>query len=170
MRSQIRLAQNQPMTGATTQARAYQAQKPLKGILSRKSTARTAIASSRAVARAPARLSSRRATVVRIWKTRSQISSPGRNSRPHSTMTALSQLSRSLRMRCAARLCSTTTCGWVPKDWMSGARLGPSIRSMIARENASPRLGRKSLIRGLLTADLCHSLLAFSISSASLSR
>ncbi|CAM5469451.1 hypothetical protein SVIOM342S_02732 [Streptomyces violaceorubidus] len=76
---------NEPITGATTQARAYQAQKPPKGIFSRKSTARTAIASSSAVASAPARLSSRRAMLVRIWKTRSQISSPGRNSSPHST-------------------------------------------------------------------------------------
>ena len=73
-------------------------------------------------------------------------------------------------MRCAASECSTTTCGWVPKDWMSGARPEPSIRSMIALEYASPRLGRNSFSLGALTADLCHSLLALSISSASLSR
>lgn len=115
-------------------------------------------------------MSSRLAIVVRIWNTSSHRSRPGRNSSPHSTITAVSQLSRSRRMRWAASACSTTTWGWVPKDWMSGARPEPSIRSMIARENASPRLGRNSLIRGLPTSDLCHSLLALSISSASLSR
>ncbi len=170
VRSQIRLAQNQPSTGATTAARAYQPQKPSNGMRSRNSAARAPTPTSRAVANAPARLSSRLVIVVRIWKTSSHTSRPGRKSSPHRTMTAVSQLSRSRRMRCAASACSTTTWGWVPKDWMSGARPEPSMRSMTARENASPRLGRNSLIRGLATSDLCHSLLALSISSASLSR
>lgn len=87
-------------------------------------------------------------------------------------MTAESQLSRSLRMLFAARQCSTTTCGSMPKDWMSGLRPAPTIRSRTAREKASPRLGRKMVahLRPGLTVDLCQSLLALRISAISLSR
>ncbi len=47
-------------------------------------------------------------------------------------------------MRFAARQCSTTTCGSVPKDWMRGLRPAPSMRSRTARPKASPRLGLRS--------------------------
>ncbi len=168
----MRLAQNQPTTGATTAARAYQPQKPSNGILSRKSTASAPTATSSVVPRAEARLSVALAIVRRIWKTSSQTSRPGRKIRPQSTKTAVSQLSRSLRMWLAARQCSTTTCGSMPKDWISGLRPPPSIRTCTARENASPRFGAKIVpqARPGVTADWCHSLLALRISSTSLSR
>lgn len=106
----------------------------------------------------------------RIWKTSSHTIRPGRKSRPHSAITAVSQLSRCLRIRFAARQCSTTTCGSVPKDWMSGLRAPPSSRPWTARENASPRFGAASDQSPFFTSDLCHSLLAASSSSTFASR
>lgn len=172
VRSQICLAQNQPTTGRTTHARAYQPQNPANGILIRKSTASAPIATSSAVPSAPACLSSRLAMVVRSVKTSSQTRSPGRKSTPHSTITAVSQLSRSRRMLFAARQCSTTTCGSAPKDWMRGLRPLPSMRVITAVEKASPRLGRKifAQLRPPLTTDWCNSLLVLRISSTGLSR
>lgn len=110
--------------------------------------------------------------VARSWKTSSHTSSPGRKSTPHSSITPVSFWSRSRRMRLAARQCSTTACGSLPKDWMSGLRPTPSMRSITAWENASPRLGRKILaqLRPGLTAVWCHSLSAFLMSSTGLSR
>lgn len=119
---------------------------------------------------APARLSAAPAIVRRSWKTPIQRNSPGRKSSPKTAITAVSFLSRSLRMRVAARQCSTTDWGSVPKDWMSAARAPPSIRTCTARENASPRFGSNSEILPGFTSDLCHSLLALSRSLTGLSR
>ncbi len=130
----MRLAHTQPTTGMTTDARAYQPQKPASGILISSSTASAPKAISTPVPSAEARLSVVLATLARRMKMSSQTRNPGRNSSPHSTVTAVSQLSRSRRMRWAARQCSTTTWGSVPKDWMSGARPAPSMRSITARE------------------------------------
>ena len=60
----------------------------------------------------------------------------------------------------------------MPKDWMTGLRPAPSIRSITARENASPNLGRKIFAqeRGGVTFDWCHSLSAFRILVTSSSR
>ncbi len=166
------LAQNQPTTGMMIAARPYQAQKPVNGMRIRNSTASAPTATSSVVARAPARLSSRLAMVVRSVNTSSHTRKPGRKSTPQITVIAESQLSRSRRMRWAARQCSTTTWGSMPKDWMTGLRPAPSMRSMIARENASPNRGRKIFAqgRGGVTFDWCHSLSAFRILETSSSR
>lgn len=145
---------------------------PVNGILTRKITARAPTATSRPVASPETRLLSSFPMVARSWKTSSQTSRPGRKSTPHSSIRPVSFVSRSRRMRVAARQCSTTTCGSLPKDWMSGARPTPSMRSITACEYASPKLGRKTFaqLRPSLTVDWCHSLSAFLISSIGVSR
>ena len=82
----------------------------------------------------------------------------------------VSLASRSLRMRFAARQCSTTDCGSVPKDWIRALRAPPSIRVCTARENASPRFGSNSENLAGVTSDLCHSLLALRSSATGPSR
>lgn len=152
--------------------RAYHPARPVNGIRTRKITASAATATSRPVPSPETRLLSVLPMVARSWNTSSHTSRPGRNSTPHSSMMPVSLMSRWRRMRVAARQCSTTTCGSLPKDWMSGLRPTPSMRSITAWEYASPKLGRKIFahLRPSLTVDWCHSLSAFLISSIGVSR
>lgn len=172
VRSQICFASSQPTTGATIAPRTYQARGPVKGSRIMAITATTPTATRRAVARAEARLSSRLETAVRIWKTSSHSRRPGRKSRPQTAITTVRRVSRSLRRRLAARQCSTTACGSMPKDWTTGLRPTPSIRFTTDWAKASPRLGRKIVahLRLGLTFDSCHSLLASRIFPTSSSR
>ncbi len=73
-------------------------------------------------------------------------------------------------MRLAARQCSTTVCGSMPKDWMSAPRPPPSMRSWSARENASPRFGSNRESLGGLMVDFAVSESAFEMSESGLSR
>ncbi len=106
----------------------------------------------------------------RSWKPPSHSSMPGRKSSPKTTMMTVSWVSRCLRMRSAARQCSTTVCGSVPKDWMSGLRPASIMRFCTARENASPRLGSSSANRGFCTSEVAVSEFALSSSSIGPSR
>ncbi len=151
--SQIRLAQYQPMTGAIITIRKYSDQKPLNGGLIASSTANTTATASTAPLSPPARLPADFivASDLRSWKAPSQTSTPGRKSTPNTPMTTVSRVSRSCRIRLAARQCSTTVCGSMPKDCTSSPRAAPSIRTWTARANASPRLGWNSDSRGAFT-------------------
>lgn len=107
-----------------------------------------------------ARLPVPEARVLRSWNRPSHSSSPGRKTTPHTSMISRSLRSRTLRMREAARQCSTTVCGSAPKDWMSGLRPGPRVRASTARQKASPRLGSRSESFPAFTVDLWRSLSA----------
>ncbi len=149
--SQIRLARYQPAIGSSSTTRRYSAPTPLNGGFQTSSTASPTTTASTRPPSSPSHWPFFFVTVLRSWKAPSHTSTPGRNSSPKTTITTVSRASRCCRIRLAARQCSTTVCGSMPKDCTVSLRPPPSIRTSTARANASPRSGSNSDIRPFFT-------------------
>lgn len=141
--SAIRLAMSQPITGATMAPRRYSPNRPLTGSATSATTARAPMMTSTSVPSALNAASVDLASTSRNRKAMTHSSSPGRKSTPQTRVTSVSRVSRSLRSREADRQCSTTVCGSIPNDWIRAPRAPPRVRSVTAREKASPRFGLK---------------------------